>query len=165
MRLHLKDVFSLANALCGFLALALYFIFGFASSIALIVLAVLFDYLDGRVARKGNANDFGKQLDSLSDAISFGVAPSMLVFFQHYPATAEAFFALLLGGLFYTSAVLIRLAEYNLQKKKGFYYGLPSPFAALVLLFLGWFNLLVAVLALFLLGVLMLSKFKIKKAF
>ncbi len=166
MRLQLKDVFSLANALCGFLALALFFIFGFASSFALLLLAVLFDYFDGRIARKGSAsNEFGKQIDSLSDAVSFGAVPAALVLFQHYPGTPVAFFAVLLGGLFYVAAVIVRLAEYNLQKEKGFYHGLPCPFAALLLLLFGWFDWRIAVFALFALGILMLSKFRLKKVF
>lgn len=166
MRLHFKDALSLANALCGFLAVALFFTFGFLPSLALILLAVLFDFFDGKVARKQkSSDDFGKQLDSLADAVSFGFAPPMLVFLQHYPSTPIAFFSLLLGGLFFTSATLIRLAEYNLQKGNKFYQGLPSPFAAFALLLVGWVNVQAAVFALFLLGALMLSKFKVKKVF
>jgi len=166
MQLHLKDYVSLANACSGFLALPVFFLFGYFSSLALVVLAVAFDFLDGIIARKDKAhNEFGKQLDSLADAVSFGVVPPILVFFFHSPASFLEFFALLLGGLFFLSAALIRLAEYNLQKESGFYYGFPSPLAAFLLLLLGWIGVAFAVFLLFLLAGLMLSKFKLKKVF
>ena len=64
MELGLKDYFSIANACSGFLALAFFFSFGFASTVARIVLAMSFDYFEGIVAHKANAqNEFGKQLD------------------------------------------------------------------------------------------------------
>ena len=102
MELGLKDYFSIANACSGFLALAFFFSFGFASAFALIVLAMAFDYFDGIVARKGNAhNEFGKQLDSLADAVSFGAVPAMLVLLQQNAAIGLNFFVLLLGAVFF----------------------------------------------------------------
>ncbi|MEM4254714.1 MAG: CDP-alcohol phosphatidyltransferase family protein [Candidatus Norongarragalinales archaeon] len=166
MRLHLKDLLSLANACSGFLAMAFFFLFGYLSAFVMVLLAMLADFLDGKVARKqGKHDDFGVQLDSLADGVSFALAPAALVFFQHYPATAFAFFALLLAGLFYLSAGLVRLAEYNSQKEKGFYYGLPSPFAAFFVLLFGWIGVEAGAAVLLLAGVLMLSKFKLKKVF
>ena len=166
MELHLKDYLTLGNAACGFLALALFPVFGFFSSFGLIVLAMVFDFFDGIVARKDNAhNEFGKQLDSLADAVSFGVAPAALVFFTLLPKDFYVFILLLLGGIFYLSAVVLRLAKYNLQSEKGVYYGLPSPLAAFLLLAFGWFNAWFSIALLFVLGILMTVRFKVRKVF
>ena len=166
MQLRLKDCLSLANAISGFLAIVFFFTFGYVSAFALVVLAAAFDFLDGFAARKSKSHDeLGKQLDSLSDAVSFGVAPALIVLLQHNPELGLNFFVLLLGAVFFLSATVIRLAKYNLQEEKGVYYGLPSPFAALLLLAFGWVDLLMATVALFLLGILMVSRFKLKKIF
>ena len=165
MELHLKDYFTLANAASGFLALVLYSSFGYFASFGLIVLAVLFDFLDGIVARKdGSHNEFGKQLDSLADAVSFGAAPVALVFFQGAPS-GVSFFIVLLGCVFFLSSVVLRLAKFNLQTHKGVYFGLPSPAAALILLLFGWISTPFTIGLLFALGVLMTVPIQFKKVF
>ncbi|MFH1056419.1 MAG: CDP-alcohol phosphatidyltransferase family protein [Candidatus Micrarchaeota archaeon] len=174
MPLHLKDYLSLANAGCGFLALAFVIPFGYLASVALVVLAVVFDFLDGLAARKkGVQDEFGRQLDSLADAVSFGVVPPALLLISKFgfafefvaEETSFKFYATLLGGIFFVSAAVIRLAKFNVQKEKGVYYGLPSPFAALLFLAFGWFSFEVGIFALFALGVLMLYPLNFKKVF
>ncbi|MBU0536171.1 MAG: CDP-alcohol phosphatidyltransferase family protein [Nanoarchaeota archaeon] len=76
--LQIPDIFTLLNASFG--VLSIYFSVNrvFFLAVASLVVAVLFDYLDGKVARKLNkTHEFGKELDSLSDVISFGVAPAV----------------------------------------------------------------------------------------
>jgi len=172
MRLQLKDVFSLANGLSGFFALPLFFLVGYFPAAAMVLLALVFDFLDGKVARKSRGDDeFGKQLDSLADAVSFGAVPPFLLLSFHslYSYSPNGgfwvFYPLLLGGLFFLGACLIRLALFNVQKEKGVYHGLPSPLAAALAVVFGWLNPYVGIILLFVLGAAMLSKFKLKKVF
>jgi len=145
--LKVKDWVTLANAGSGALAILLalrgseYWVCAF-----LVGLAAVFDVFDGRIARKtGSVNEFGKALDSLSDAVSFGVAPVVLV---NYWAGADAL--LILASAFFVCSAVLHLAKYDVQKDKH-YYGLPTPVAALTLIILVPFTgneyALVAVLA------------------
>ena len=159
--LKTKDYLTLGNGASGFLAIVLYFPFGYFASAALVLLAVVFDVLDGLIARKTNSHDeFGKQLDSLSDAVSFAAAPAVVV---------SLYFGLDLlvscAALFFLFSGLIRLAKFNVQKNDGFYYGLPSPLATVALMAFAWMNYYLALLVLFGTGLLMLSNWKNKKPF
>ncbi|MBI2194348.1 MAG: CDP-alcohol phosphatidyltransferase family protein [Planctomycetes bacterium] len=137
------SLFTLGNLWCGFGALAViahapgdnwdrelvvasFFILG----------AMLFDMLDGKVARlTGQMSDFGGQLDSLGDMVAFGAAPGLIVYIVvyrvfHLPAT----YAMLLGGA-YVAATALRLARFNVanahdEGSHHFFLGLPSPAAA-----------------------------------
>ena len=106
----------------------------------LILIAMVFDGLDGKVARATRSTTaFGGQLDSLCDAISFGVAPSVLtlgLFAAEYAPTAavpEMMKRVLVAvSLFYACAVLVRLARFNVETAQDEashqkFSGLPSP--------------------------------------
>jgi CDP-diacylglycerol--serine O-phosphatidyltransferase len=98
-----------------------------------IVACVFMDALDGsaaRMTRTGTA--FGAELDSLVDAVSFGVAPSLLVYFHTF---RNGEWAWLLGFLF-VLAVVLRLARFNVEqagRAKSTFFGLPSPAAGIAL--------------------------------
>src|SRR2546423_6372111 len=85
---HLADVFTLANAACGIAAVffAMLFVAGqsaehFVAAAAMAPVAFVFDVLDGRIARSRRTHSaLGRELDSLADVISFGVAPAALAF-------------------------------------------------------------------------------------
>src|SRR4051812_4985668 len=87
---HLADLFTLANGACGTAAIFLSMRFlaerdagpgHFQMAGALVVAALVFDVLDGRIARfRHKSSPMGRELDSLSDVISFGVAPACLAF-------------------------------------------------------------------------------------
>jgi len=160
-QLHLKDLLSLGNAVSGLMAILASLPFYFQSSTAaifFIVLAVVFDFLDGYVARQtGKSNEFGKQLDSLADVVSFGVAPVVLVL-----SLNSSLFAVV-AGVLYLSGGLIRLARFNVQKEKKVYYGLPIPLAALFVAFVYYFAFSIAHFALAIAALLMVSRFKLKK--
>ncbi len=114
----------------------------------LIFLAALFDFLDGFVARALNAkSDFGIQLDSLADVVSFGVAPTVILFNwiilvltkQSDQSTFEVISSrfdqdlLLFCSMFFIIAAAIRLARYNVADTgKSVFRGLPTPAAAMV---------------------------------
>lgn len=150
----LPTLLTLGNAVCGFGAITITAQVGpdnfagnelfFASQ--LIFLAMLFDMLDGSAARLTNqTSDFGAQLDSLCDAISFGVAPAFLMLKLTYPehhlmdSLASAPFEYnkrllwAIGVLFMLCAIL-RLARFNVETDEDdshdFFSGLPSPAAA-----------------------------------
>src|SRR5881275_83904 len=85
---HLADFFTLGNAACGVAAILLAMLFvssqapaDFLAAAALAPIAFVFDVLDGRIARARHTHSaLGRELDSLSDVISFGVAPAALAF-------------------------------------------------------------------------------------
>ncbi|MAT14822.1 MAG: CDP-diacylglycerol--serine O-phosphatidyltransferase [Planctomyces sp.] len=131
---------TLGNAACGFGSITFAAKIGPETSdgnslfiaAALIYLAMLFDALDGRVARWAKqTSDFGAQLDSLCDAISSGVAPAflMLQYSREYPSR----FSWMIAALFVLCAVL-RLARFNVETDEEdthqFFSGLPAPAAA-----------------------------------
>lgn len=105
---------------------------------ALIFLAMLFDAFDGQVARITRAtSDFGGQLDSLSDVVSFGVAPAILLVKmcpQFTSVHSEAVWSI---AALFASCAALRLARFNVETDDdydhGIFAGLPSPAAAAVI--------------------------------
>ena len=114
------------NLLCGMFSLMLTFDGRFGPAAWLIFFAVIFDGLDGKVARSlGGGSQFGLEYDSLADLVSFGVAPAMMIYVASLRelggvlgATAACFFAL---------CVALRLARFNVVHVPGPFQGLPSP--------------------------------------
>ncbi len=92
-----------------------------------IILSVIFDGLDGQIARKNpTPSDFGKELDSLVDVISFGIAPSVLGYIFIY---RTFYFWATLALFIYLFCSVMRLAKYNItptQKLVNYFYGLPT---------------------------------------
>lgn len=124
------NLITLSSMFCGFYAIVL------AGSSAgdpeslyraglFIILATIFDALDGRVARMtGTASDFGVQLDSLSDLVSFGVAPAVVIY--QWGLSSFGFLGLLASFAF-AAAGAMRLARFNItvsEIPKGFSQGL-----------------------------------------
>src|SRR5258708_26963027 len=111
-----------------------------------VFVAMIFDFLDGRVARWTNtASAFGKEYDSLSDMVSFGVAPA-IVTYQWGVARIAEYGPLWhrVGWLvcfFYAAAAALRLARFNARaatQDKHYFEGLPSPSAAAIVAALVW---------------------------
>lgn len=116
----------------------------FVAAVYFIALAMIFDALDGRLARFArHTTDFGGQLDSLADAISFGVAPAILALhvfkFDGIMGRQEVplFVTRLIWafGALYVACALLRLARFNVSNEHGeqhhmSFLGLPSPAAA-----------------------------------
>jgi CDP-diacylglycerol---serine O-phosphatidyltransferase len=113
-----------------------------------IVIAGLLDGLDGRVARlTGTQSEFGVQYDSLSDMVSFGVAPAILVFTWTLDTLGQpdtvAAKAGWLGAFFFAACAALRLARFNTQAgvaDKRYFQGLASPAAAGMLVAIVWFS-------------------------
>lgn len=127
----LPNMFTALNIGCGFIAI-LFALQGFYyKACMLIVLGAIFDSVDGRVARlTGTQSSFGEQFDSLSDLISFGIAPALIYYHKFLikdgrAGMLAAFFFLLCGAL--------RLARFNANIDKiqsDYFQGLPIPGAA-----------------------------------
>ncbi|MBM4174729.1 MAG: CDP-diacylglycerol--serine O-phosphatidyltransferase [Ignavibacteria bacterium] len=128
----IPNLFTLMNMFCGFLSIINSFEGNFVYASVLIVVAAIFDLLDGLAARiTKSASEFGVELDSLSDVISFGAAPAFLIYNIHLKSFYEVG---VLISAFYLICVALRLARFNVQLigfDKAFFYGLPSPLSAI----------------------------------
>ncbi|MGH9339249.1 MAG: CDP-diacylglycerol--serine O-phosphatidyltransferase [Acidobacteriota bacterium] len=125
----LPSLFTVGNMFAGFFAIIAAFNGNYQSAAIAIGVAVLLDGLDGRVARLANAtSDFGLQLDSLADIISFGLAPAVLLYSWGLSelgnfARFSAFVFLICGAM--------RLARFNVQMQNLKHFaGLPIPAGA-----------------------------------
>lgn len=98
-----------------------------------VVAAAVLDALDGRIARMSRTGtQFGAEMDSLVDAISFGVAPALLLYFYQFKSGEWAW----LMCFFYVLAAVLRLARFNVEQAgtaKSQFFGLPSPAAGMTL--------------------------------
>lgn len=133
---QIPNLLTLGNLLCGLLIIIASFQNQFSSVILLAALALTFDFLDGTAARALKvSNTMGKELDSLADMVSFGAAPSF-VLYNYWKSEAEN--AELLGDAFqfdfYYVALLIaafaafRLAKFNsMEQSNEHFVGLPTP--------------------------------------
>ena len=126
------NLFTSMNMFCGFLSIINASQGNFTYSAWLIIIAAIFDALDGMVARLTNSSSaLGVELDSLSDVVSFGAAPAYLIY-------ATELFKLNAFGVVISSLLMIaggfRLARFNVQLvgfDKQFFKGLPIPTSAL----------------------------------
>ncbi|MEN3026697.1 MAG: CDP-diacylglycerol--serine O-phosphatidyltransferase [Chlorobiota bacterium] len=135
LRQVVPHLFTLANLFAGFHAIVLIAQQQLMAGFAFIVLASLFDMLDGVLSRAvGVASEFGVELDSLSDVVSFGVAPAYLVYVAHFYQLGGV--GMLLAAVPALAGAL-RLARFNVQlttlADKPNFVGLPIPAAALTL--------------------------------
>jgi CDP-diacylglycerol---serine O-phosphatidyltransferase len=153
----LPSSLTVGNALCGFAALAaasgtlggsplgtLLGLDALTTAAVFIYLGMLFDMLDGPVAKAlRRTSDFGAELDSLADVVTFGVAPAFLLlrFADEMLLPLQAFTTLpvdllcWLAALVYLAGTALRLARFNVQRGVGgttHFTGLPSPGGALV---------------------------------
>ena len=126
----LPSLFTLANLFCGWACVVHAMRGDITTAAPFIGFAVVLDMLDGRIARMtGTSSDFGVQLDSLADLISFGMAPAVLAFQWGLEPLGRMGWAV---GFVYLTAAALRLARFNIQvvTDKRYFVGLPSPAAA-----------------------------------
>ncbi|MCQ2559442.1 MAG: CDP-diacylglycerol--serine O-phosphatidyltransferase [Clostridia bacterium] len=120
---RIPSIITLLNLLAGMLSLFYSLQDDFILAAVMILIGVLLDGLDGKAARKLKAtSEFGKQLDSLCDLVSFGVAPAMLV----YSWKMEQI--LLLGaaaGIIFVICGALRLARFNVLNISDYFVGMP----------------------------------------
>ena len=142
----LPNLFTTGALFAGFYAIVAATADRFEHAAIAIVIAMLLDGFDGRVARMTQTTSaFGAQYDSLSDMVSFGVAPSLVVYewalihFKDFPWIWSKLGWL--AAFFYTAAAALRLARFNTRvtiTSKRYFQGLPSPAAAAALIGFIW---------------------------
>ncbi|MEL7566630.1 MAG: CDP-diacylglycerol--serine O-phosphatidyltransferase [Dehalobacterium sp.] len=130
-----------------------------------ILLSVIMDVLDGKIARKlGASSNFGKELDSLADVVSFGVAPAILVYAQ---VLGSYNWLGLIVIIWFVVAGALRLARFNIQTFSGSFQGVPITAAgglmALLNLIPDQIHSMVFLILTAALGFLMVSKIKVPK--
>lgn len=130
---HIPNAITSLNLLCGALGIA--FIFRGRIDVAfwLLVTAAVFDFLDGFAARLLNAySKIGKELDSLADAISFGLLPACMLYAIYLPAAPRAWMAFIPFMVAVFSA--LRLAKFNVDERQtDNFLGLPTPANAMLI--------------------------------
>lgn len=130
----LPNLFTLGNLFFGFCSIVYSTKEDFYVAAVFIYLGALMDSLDGRIARLlGISSEFGLQLDSLADAVSFCLAPAILVYCWYLKDFA--FIGLLISSLFLITG-LIRLARFNIihEKQTIFFLGMPTTIAGTFLI-------------------------------
>ncbi|MCY7360621.1 MAG: CDP-diacylglycerol--serine O-phosphatidyltransferase [Ignavibacteria bacterium] len=130
----IPSLFTILNAVCGFLSVINSANNEFDNAAMFIIYGTLFDAVDGLAARLTNsASKFGVELDSLSDVISFGFAPSFLIYCIYLKDLGDI--GIVISSLIMVFAAL-RLARFNVQLvgfDKDKFNGLPAPMAALTI--------------------------------
>ena len=128
----IPNLFTLANLFCGFTSIIASMQDNVERAALFILLAGVFDALDGVIARLvRSTSEFGVELDSLCDAVSFGVAPSLMLYVVFYEQWLN--WGLLIASIPALAGVL-RLARFNVQltsmEDKAYFRGMPVPAAA-----------------------------------
>ena len=162
------NIFTLSNMSCGIMSILMSFEENYRLAALFILLAGIFDRYDGIIARYLKVdNDLGKELDSLCDVVSFGVAPSILIFNIYNFAGLGTIGYLMV--LIFPVAGAYRLAKYNITEFDGVFSGIPititGTFLALyaLLMFDNASNIVATMILMIMLSYLMVSKFKFKK--
>lgn len=136
----LPNGFTLGNLFFGIFAIVSASRGDFSRAVLFIVLGGVCDAFDGTVARATRSGSrFGEELDSLVDAISFGLAPGMIVYFSTLSRDGWAW----LPVFFFAACAVLRLARFNVTQAgeaKSYFIGLPSPAAGGTLATYYWFS-------------------------
>ena len=135
----LPNAITLAALFSGFYAIVMAINGRFELACIAVFCAAILDSLDGRVARMTNSQSaFGEQMDSLSDMVSFGAAPALIVYIWALKDLGKAGW---IPAFVYISGAALRLARFNVNIgviDKRFFQGLPSPAAAALVIGLIW---------------------------
>ena len=164
----IPNILTFGNLIFGLLSLVMTFEGNYMLSVIFILLAGLMDRYDGQVARMLKvSSELGKELDSLADLVSFGVAPSMLIFIL-YDFISLGYLGYVCF-LVFPVAGAYRLARYNSTTFDNVYTGIPITMAGMLVALYALLNLNspnnfpLTIIILIALSYLMISKFQIKK--
>ncbi|MGE5454995.1 MAG: CDP-diacylglycerol--serine O-phosphatidyltransferase [Methylocystaceae bacterium] len=167
----LPNAITLMNLVFGAISLICTFNNQFHQAAIMILLAVVMDSMDGKVARRLNAaGDFGKELDSLCDLVSFGAAPALLFIADSVGSINGNTNLVHLGmviGVAYILCGAYRLARFNVLNIHEYFVGMPITFAgfivALLYLSVPGLSVLVMMLIMALLAFFMVSRINVPK--
>ena len=147
MKKHIPNSITCCNLISGCIATGFAFAGNIKVALLLIIIGAVFDFFDGMLARLLNVSSpIGKELDSLADVITFGLAPSTIIFSQLHVMSYPIFLEPLRDYLPYAAFIMaafsaLRLAKFNLDERQALgFIGLPTPANALF-----WGSLLVGV--------------------
>jgi len=131
----IPSLFTGLNLFCGYKSVTLLISGDFIGASWCIFFSMLFDMADGKIARKmGVSSELGLQLDSICDTVSFGIAPTLLLYRIAFQTNK---FVISFIPFVYLVAVIFRLARFNVissETPKDYYLGLSSPSAAAVVI-------------------------------
>jgi CDP-diacylglycerol--serine O-phosphatidyltransferase len=137
---NLANLFTFVNISSGLIATYLITQHNFFFAIVFAWIGGAFDIFDGKIARKYNlSNDFGIQLDSFADFLSFVLVPVFLIFEAVYTVSCNSFMLLIAGvvSIYYVISGLRRLIHFNLNADAGevekYFTGVPTPLGAILL--------------------------------
>ena len=134
LRSIVPNLFSVLNLFLGFLAIYYACNFAFREAALLLVMCVVLDAIDGSIARRLNAQTkLGAYLDTAADFISFGVLPSVVIYFHLLPFGQT--WVTILAALIYAFAAGFRLVRFLSTGHSDFFEGIPSPFSASIIIF------------------------------
>lgn len=173
--LKFADVFTLLNVALGLVSIIFSISNNFDNAAVVMLIAVAFDYFDGKIAASMHQqNTFGRELDSLADTVSFGVAPAILGFSLMQFISSNKQLRITFGIISLTIFLfcgILRLARYNIMNIKGVYQGMPITLNGIIIpalyfagsrfypiVYIKFFPYIYLVL-----GILMVSSFRIKK--
>lgn len=135
---HIPNTVTCCNLFSGCLAIVWAYQGNYQVALGFILLGAVFDFFDGMLARALQAySPLGKELDSLADDITFGVAPSMIVFSLFKEVSVPAFLSPVAGYLPYAAFLIavfsaLRLAKFNIDTRQtSSFIGVPTPANAL----------------------------------
>ena len=135
---HIPNAVTCCNLVCGCMATGAAFHGQYQWAVLMIVMGAVFDFFDGLTARAlGVSSPIGKELDSLADVVTFGVAPSAVLFYLFHEVHVPEFMMPLRPVLPYTAFLMaafsaLRLAKFNLDARQSTrFIGLPTPANAL----------------------------------
>lgn len=135
----LPNLFTTAALFSGFYAIVASMSGDYVNASVAIFAAMLFDGLDGRVARLTNTqSDFGAEYDSLADMVSFGIAPALVAFSWSLQGMGKIGWV---AAFIYVAAAALRLARFNTQLSQTdskYFVGLPSPASAALVAGMVW---------------------------
>ena len=142
------DGVTLGNALCGLAAIAAATGLGplaaltpgdrYRAAAVLVIAGTVLDMLDGVAARRWGSTPLGPYLDGLADAVTFGIAPVVIVLAEPIEPGAAGWAILAVGAAAYVAAALIRLADYLARRRDDVgFRGLPTTSASIAVLALG----------------------------
>jgi CDP-diacylglycerol--serine O-phosphatidyltransferase len=136
---NLANLFTMVNIVCGLTAAWLITQNNFFYAIVFAWIGGAFDIFDGKIARKFNlSNEFGIQLDSFADFLSFVLVPVFLIFQAIYLDLEAVWFVFAAAAsIYYVISGLRRLIQFNIDAKAGsvekFFVGVPTPMGAILL--------------------------------
>ena len=167
-----SDIISLLNMSSGFLSILCSINNYFELSAILMIIAIMFDSTDGWVARKTKRNDslgFGKNIDSLSDVVSFGVAPAVFIYTSINTTSIPLQLIVILVSLLIVVCGVLRLTRYNViadHVKTSDFIGFPIPGISFIIAtyyLSGLYNSYLALIFSIITSILMISNVKYPK--